>query len=443
MSFSMKTINTGLGIQTTYYGVDFSKINEAAIKAVEEVASRQGKAGQFLNWVELPEKQLERVDYIYDTVEKIKNQTPAKFLSVIGIGGSKHPIEHMLGINGLNLDKSIKFMSDIDSVSNNRFMKTIGDNITNSNFLVVSKSGTTFEPKDALIRFKNMLVSTYKNAGVTAEEASKMASRHFVAVTDKNDKTSELRRTANAENWTGELFIHDDVGGRFSAFDDHVLFALAYAGMKKDDMVAMLNGAKDMTKLALTTDLERNDALAQAMFWAIAKQNGIKTFVHQYLGSMFEDTVNWHAQMQNESIKTTTKQIAKVPDAMHHSAEAHFNDANKFAFALTTPKDKGILKDNLEGYAGALNKSYANAGAHFNEVIEVSEYGLTPQVAGALTQSRAFATVFQEPIECILKNTPQADVLKGVLQPFVEVYKKNLKPIDGNVPPVIAGRISD
>ena len=95
---------------------------------------------------------------------------------------------------------------------------------------------------------KNMLVLAYKSAGATTEEASKMASRHFVAVTDKNDKTSELRRTANAENWTGELFIHDDVRGRFSAFDDHVLFALAYAGMKKDDMVAMLNGAKDMTK---------------------------------------------------------------------------------------------------------------------------------------------------------------------------------------------------
>lgn len=443
MGLNMKTINTGLGIQTTYYGVDFSNVAQTAVKAVEEVASRQGKAGQFLNWVELPEKQLERVDYIYDIVEKLKSQTSAKFLSVIGIGGSKHPIEHMLGINGLNLDKSIKFMSDIDSVSNNRFMKTIGDNITNSNFLVVSKSGTTFEPKDALIRFKNMLVSAYKGAGATTEEASKMASRHFVAVTDKNDKTSELRRTANAENWTGELFIHDDVGGRFSAFDDHVLFALAYAGMKKDDMVAMLNGAKDMTKLALTPDLEKNDALTQAMFWASAKQNGIKTSVHQYLGSMFEDTVNWHSQMQNESIKTTTKQIAKVPDAMHHSAEAHFNDENKFAFALTTPNDKGILKDNLDGYAGALNKSYANAGIHFNEVVEVDEYGLKPQTAGALTQSRAFATVFQEPIENILAGKSQPEILKGVLQPFVEVYKKNLKPEAGKPDVVVAGRIAE
>ena len=31
------------------------------------------------------------------------------------------------------------------------------------------------------------------------------------------------------------MFIHDDVGGRFSAFDDHALFTLAYAGMKKEE----------------------------------------------------------------------------------------------------------------------------------------------------------------------------------------------------------------
>lgn len=443
MGLSIKTINTGLGIRTNYYDADFTKIGKVAKQAVQEISSRQGKSGQFLNWVELPEQQLKRVDYIYDTVRQIKSQTPAKFLSVIGIGGSKHPVEHMLGINGLNLDKSVKFMSDIDTVSNNRFLRTIGDDVTNSNFLVVSKSGSTFEPKDALVRFKEMVTSAYKGKGASAEEAQKLTSKHFVAVTDKSNATSELRRTAISENWAGDLFIHDDVGGRFSAFDDHTLFTLAYAGMKKKDMIAMLNGAKDMTKIALSPDLAKNDPLAQAMFWVNAKKNGTNTSVHQYLGSMFEDTVNWHSQMQNESIKTTTKQITKVPDAMHHSAEAHFNDANRFAFALTSPEAKGLLKENVNGYVGALNKSYANVGPHFNEVVEVGELGLTPQSAGALTQSRAFSTVYQEPIENILENKPQPSVLKGVLQPFVEVYKKNLKPEVGKPDVVVAGRVQN
>jgi len=35
------------------------------------------------------------------------------------------------------------------------------------------------------------------------------------------------------------------------------------------------------------------------------------------------------------------------------------------------------------------------------------------------------------------------EVLASVLQPHVEFYKKNLKPIEGNQPPVQAGRISE
>ena len=87
----------------------------------------------------------------------------------------------------------------------------------------------------------------------------------------------------------------------------------------------------------------------------------IPTSVHQYMGAMFENTVYWHAQMQNESVKNTLKQVAKVPDAMHHSAEAHFNPANTFAFALTAPIDNGASSENAEGYIGALTKSYSDA----------------------------------------------------------------------------------
>ena len=430
---SVKTITTGLGIQTNFSHLNYGKLKNSALGAVEEINNRHNVSGQFLKWVKLPEEQIRRIDYIYETVEKLKKQTSASYLSVIGIGGSKHPIEHMLSINGLNLDKKIKFMSDIDTVSHNRFMQSIGGNPRNSNYLVVSKSGTTFEPKDALIRTKNAIKNIFVKDGYNENDAQNLTSKYFVAVTDKNPDTSELRRTANAENWLGDLFIHDDVGGRFSAFDDHTLFTLAYAGMKKSDMIKMLEGASDMTNLALSKDLKVNEPLAQAFFWVNAKLQHIKTSVHEYLGSMFEDTVNWHSQMQNESLKNTLKQITKVPDAMHHSAEAHFNPANKFAFALTSPADKGLLSENLNGYVDALSKSYSNAGTYFNEVVDVADLGLTPQAAGALTQSRAFSTVFQELIEKlhnieIGKDKVLPEKLESVLQPYVETYKGNMRP---------------
>ena len=161
MGLSVNSISTGVGIKTNYGNFNYGKVEQAAKKAVEDLQNRHNVTGQFLKWVELPKEQLKRVDYIYETVNALKNQSNAKFLSVIGIGGSKHPVEHMLSINGLNLDQSVKFMSDVDSTSHNRFMNSIGGDTRNSNFLIVSKSGTTFEPQDAFIRTKNMMEDAF------------------------------------------------------------------------------------------------------------------------------------------------------------------------------------------------------------------------------------------------------------------------------------------
>ncbi len=432
----MLTKNSNVTVKFT--GVDFGEYSPKISEFVNEFSSRANKKGQFLNWVNLPENQAKRVDEIYELANKLKAQTGAKKLSVMGIGGSKHTVEHMLSINGLNVKHdTIEFYSDVDSASLERFLYRLEDNVLESNYLIASKSGSTFETKDGFLRVLAMLTDAYKAQGKSQEEAEKLAHKHFIAVTDGNAEKSELRRTSNEQGWLGDLFIHDDVGGRFSAFDDHALFTLAYAGMKKEDMVTMLNAAQEISSEALTADLSINDALKEGIFWANAKMNGILTSVHQYMGSIFENTVYWHAQMQNESVKDTLKQVAKVPDAMHHSAEAHFNPANKFAFALTVPQDNGVCKENAESYVEALTKSYEVTGAFFLETAKTQGMGLTPAAAGALTQLRAFATVYQEIVEKIMGGKEFPEVLDSVLQPHVEFYKKNLK---GGV--VVPGRIS-
>ena len=443
MSLSIKTVDTGLGIVTKYAGVELSGVTSKGVEIVEEFSKRANKEGQFLSWVGLPEKQIQRVDELYIMAKEFKARTQAEFLSIFGIGGSKHTVEHMLGVNGLNINKDkVLFFSDIDSLSFDRFLARLGGDITNSNFMIASKSGSTFETKDGMLRVQQLLEDAYMNKGLSREDAVKSARKHFIAVTDKSETGSELRRKSISESWLGKLFIHDDVGGRFSAFDDHSLFTLAYAGMKKDDMFEMLRGAKRMSDLALTPNFNINDPFVQAAFWAKNGINGLKTSVHQYLGDVFEDSIKWHTQMQNESVKNTLKQIAKVPDAMHHSSEAHFNPANRFAFALTSPVDNGFARENALGYIGALEKSYQDAGPFFGELVETRGLGLTPEAAGALTQSRGFATVYQELIEKSLKRETLPEVLDSVLQPHVEVYKRNLKPLPGGGDVVIAGRIS-
>ena len=430
-------ITKNSAVKTTFSGVDFSKYSSKTSEFVKEFASRANKKGYFLNWVNLPSEQLKRVDELYTMVENFKSQTGAKKLSVMGIGGSKHTVEHMLGINGLNICHDVvDFYSDVDSTSLARFLHRIGD-ITSANFMIASKSGSTFETKDGFLRVQQMLVDAYIAKGQSEDEARKSAAKHFIAVTDANSEKSELRRTSIEQNWLGDLFIHDDVGGRFSAFDDHALFTLIWAGLPKSDMISLLNSAQEVSEQSLSDDLDVNDALKEGIFWADAKMNGISASVHQYMGSMFENTVYWHAQMQNESVKDTLKQVAKVPDAMHHSAEAHFNPANKLVFALTVPVDNGVCSENAASYIDALTKSYTITGAFFKEEVETSSMGLTPEAAGAMTQLRAFATVYQEIVECVVSGKELPEVLDSVLQPHVEFYKKNLK---GGV--VVPGRIS-
>ncbi len=424
-------------VKTSFSGVDFSKYSSKTSEFVKEFAARANKPGYFLNWVNLPSEQLKRVDELYSMVESFKNQTGVEKLSVMGIGGSKHTVEHMLGINGLNLcGESVLFYSDVDSISWERFITKLGD-VTSSNYMIASKSGSTFETKDGFLRIQQMLIDSYMSKGQSEEEAKKSAAKHFIAVTDGNAEKSELRRTSIEQNWLGDLFIHDDVGGRFSAFDDHALFTLIWAGLSKSDMVSLLNAAQEVSEQSLCEDLEINDALKEGIFWADAKMNGICASVHQYMGSMFENTVYWHAQMQNESVKDTLKQVAKVPDAMHHSAEAHFNPANKLVFALTVPVDNGVCRENAESYIEALTKSYEITGAFFKEEVETSSLGLTAAAAGAMTQLRAFATVYQEIVEAVTSGKELPEVFDSVLQPHVEFYKKNLK---GGV--VVPGRIS-
>lgn len=432
----MLTMSSSLTVK--FSGIDFSKYSSRITEFVNEFSSRANHSGQFLNWVNLPSEQLKRVDEIYSLASRLKSATGASRLSILGIGGSKHTVEHMLSINGLNVNRTdIEFYSDIDSSSFSRFLYRLGNDVTSSNYLIASKSGSTFETKDGMLRIWDMLIESYKSQGKSEDEAKSLANKHFIAVTDGNSEKSELRRTSDANGWIGNLYIHDDVGGRFSAFDDHALFALAYAGMSKEDMITMLNAAQSVSSESLSTDWNSNIALQEGIFWADAKSRGIDASVHQYMGAIFENTVYWHAQMQNESVKDTLKQVAKVPDAMHHSAEAHFNPANKLVFALTVPSDNGVCRENSDSYIDALSKSYSVTGSFFIETVDTKGMGLTPEAAGRLTQLRAFATVYQEIVTRIMNSQSFPEVLDSVLQPHVEFYKKNLK---GGV--VVPGRIS-
>ena len=82
-------------VTAKFSGVDFGKYSSKVSEFVSEFSSRANQKGQFLNWVNLPSEQAKRVDEIYELASSLKSQTGASKLSVMGIGGSKHTVEHI------------------------------------------------------------------------------------------------------------------------------------------------------------------------------------------------------------------------------------------------------------------------------------------------------------------------------------------------------------
>ena len=70
--------------------VDFQSYQTLAKEAVEDIKSRAGKKGQFLNWIDfLPNNQINNINTLYSLYEKAKN-SGLNELAILGIGGNKN-----------------------------------------------------------------------------------------------------------------------------------------------------------------------------------------------------------------------------------------------------------------------------------------------------------------------------------------------------------------
>ncbi len=170
--------------------------------AINEVKSRAGRTGQFLNWIEvLPNTQLENLDNLYNMAQTAKGSKYTD-LAILGIGGSRHTTENITKL--LGLDDKVHFFSSVEPISFDRFINKL--DLDKTLFLVVSKSGTTLE---TTVGYNNAKAAVEKHIG------NNDTSSHFVAMTDKNSEKSALRRIVDSGEIKLSGYVHDDVGGRF------------------------------------------------------------------------------------------------------------------------------------------------------------------------------------------------------------------------------------
>lgn len=379
--------------------------------AVEAVAKRAGKQGQFLNWIGvLPQNQLDTIDNLYDMAEKAKDNKYTD-LAILGIGGSRHTTESLIRMIGK--EANVHFYSSVDSESFRRFVNSL--DLSKTQFLVVSKSGGTIETTVA-----------YENARKVMQEYLERedVSDKFIAMTDVSAEKSGLRRMVNAGDIKLSGFVHDDVGGRFSIFDDATIFTLAYVGVAKEDVIAMLNASLEAQKDYLNTDLNKNIALQQAAFNVQSRLNGKQKHFVEYFGDAFLGTTLWEKQLKNESLKARISTDTNVgPGYLHYNAEADLDAANKdsfFTFVYVTPQEK-VTKAVLTGVVAA----YSNM--HPVSVVELKDLSLT--TLAKFIEFKHFETLYTGHILRQLDGDITSDdvAFPEVLQPNVEIYKKEVR----------------
>ncbi len=194
----------------------------------------QGKIMQILTdisvdpmggWVKLPQEiNIDELMRIKEVARKITEE--AEYLVCIGIGGSY--LGHRAIIEALLPKSDVKIIYAGNSLSKrelDRALAEVGDH--DFSVLVISKSGTTLEPKIAFEAFKRKLAEKY-GAG---------APQRIYATTDA--AKGDLYNEAIVNGYT-RFVVPDNIGGRYSVLTAVGLLPMAVAGV---DIDKLLEGA--------------------------------------------------------------------------------------------------------------------------------------------------------------------------------------------------------
>ncbi len=391
--------------------VDLAKYANDAKAAVSDIKTRAGQKGQFLNWIDtLPKNQLKNLDSIYNLAQEAKKGGFTD-IAVLGIGGSRHTTEAMIKM--LGKDSNVHFYSSVDPESFRRF--TEGLDIDKTKFLVVSKSGGTLETTTAYEAAKKL---------IQEHTGKEDVSDRFIAMTDISSEKSNLRRAVDRGEIKLSGLVHDDVGGRFSIFDDATLFTMAYAGVKKEDIAKMLEASLQAQKEFLNPNIEENEALQLAAVNVDSKNAGKSKHYVEYFADAFSGITLWDKQLNNESLKAQISTETNIgPGYLHYNAEADLDEANTdsyYTFVYPTPKDKTT---------NAVIKGVTSAYAAQHPVVQIELKDFSPESIARFIELKHFETLYTGNMLRRQKGniTDKSSALPEVLQPNVEKYKKEVK----------------
>ena len=168
---------------------------------------------------------------------------------LIGIGGSALGPQFVTHALTTPQDKMRAwFFDNTDSDGIDKVLAQIGNGLSETLTVVISKSGGTKETRNGMLEAR----AAYERNGLTF-------ARHAVAVTSAG---SEL--DAVAKDWVARFPMWDWVGGRTSELSAVGLLPAALQGF---DIAALLTGARDMDRVTRNQDPRQNPAALLALMW--------------------------------------------------------------------------------------------------------------------------------------------------------------------------------
>jgi glucose-6-phosphate isomerase len=187
---------------------------------------------------------------------EIRPPQAVKFTDVlsIGIGGSAlgpQFVSEALAGNAPPLQ--IHFLDNADPAGIDRVFAKLGDRLSSTLVVVISKSGGTPEARNGMVETKKV----FMDQGLDF-------SRQAVAITMPD---SQMDKLAKSEGWLAVFPMFDWVGGRTSELSAVGLLDAALQGI---DIRAMLAGAQEMDIATRQPDLKTNPAALLALSWFFA-----------------------------------------------------------------------------------------------------------------------------------------------------------------------------
>ncbi len=248
---------TGNALETS--GLDIKNVPKDYLQFLEKIREDAKNARPYLGWVALPFQP----EHLKACLKwKARVPTSQTTLVVLGIGGSclgaKAAYDFILP------KKDVLFLDNVDGFG---FEKAIGQlNLRKSHFLVISKSGETFETLFQLAHIMQVL------------SKKKLKFRNHISAISE-DNQGKLRQIVK-EHDLSFLSMPKDVGGRFSVLSSVGLAPLVWAGV---DGKKLLEGARfaagqDELIAAVTRFYAESFVRGEwvTIFWNYAE--GLKTF---------------------------------------------------------------------------------------------------------------------------------------------------------------------